>query len=371
MARRGLPILAVVLALCMVNTTAAPTLAGKSARLPADVPPKALRVGVKPLDPFVTRDGDQYRGFSIDLWNEIARRNGWPTTFVWHETLPSLLADVQSSAVDVGIAGITITREREEALDFSYPMFNSGLEVMTTRAGSSGGWATELASVFTAGIGKYLLALVAALLVAGHLIWLATRRRSGLNYLPGVGEGIYKAAGLGLVGDYGVADPRRPLARAAAVIWSIAGISFVSLFTAALASQLTVRGIENKITGVQDLKAAARVATVADSSAAAYLKAHSIAFTTVGGIDDAYRQLDSGDIDAIVFDAPVLQNRLKSSPSTKEVLVGGVFTHENYGIAVQNGSPLRKKINTALLEMTDDGTYEQIYSRYFGDPATN
>ena len=139
---------------------------------------------------------------------------------------------MQTSTVDVGISGITITKDREQALDFSYPMFSAGLEVMTTARGNSPTLTSELAGFLTAGLGRYLLALLAALIIAGHLVWLATRRRTQLGYLAGVGLGIYKAAGLGLVGDYGVAEPKRPLGRAAAVVWTIVGVSFVSLFTA-------------------------------------------------------------------------------------------------------------------------------------------
>jgi polar amino acid transport system substrate-binding protein len=329
-------------------------------------PGSTIKVGIKPLDPFVTRNGDRYHGFSIDLWNEIARRNSWQTSYLWHDTLPSLLTDVQTSTVDVGIAGITITKDREHVLDFSYPMFSAGLEVMTTPRGSSPTLTSELAGFLTAGLGRYLLAMLTALIIAGHLVWLATRRRTPLGYLAGVGLGIYKAAGLGLVGDYGVADPKRPLGRAAAVIWTIVGVSFVSVFTAALASQLTVRNIESKITGLQDLSGA-KVATVTASSAAAYLTAHAITFTGVPTIDDAYRQLDSGRIDAIVFDAPVLQNHIKLTRSTNETMVGGILARENYGIALPAGSALRKKINETLLDITADGTYDELYSKYFED----
>jgi polar amino acid transport system substrate-binding protein len=349
------------------------TVAGGSAasadatRRDADgAPGSTIKVGIKPLDPFVTKNGDRYHGFSIDLWNEIARRNSWQTSYVWHDTLPPLLTDVQTSTVDVGIAGITITKDREQVLDFSYPMFSAGLEVMTTPRGSSSNWTSELASFVTAGVGSYLLALVAALIIAGHLVWLATRRRTQLGYLAGVGLGIYQAAGLGLVGDYGVADPTRPLGRAAAVIWTIMGVSFVSLFTAALASQLTVRNIESKIIGVQNLSGA-KVVTVTSSSAAGYLRAHAITFTDVPTINDAYRQLDSGGVDAIVFDAPVLQNHIKLTRSTNQTLVGGIFARENYGIALPTGSPLRKKINETLLDITADGTYDELYSKYFQD----
>ena len=55
---------------------------------------QTVRVGIKPLDPFVTRTDGRYGGFSIELWDEIARRNGWRTEFVWYETLPPLLDDV-------------------------------------------------------------------------------------------------------------------------------------------------------------------------------------------------------------------------------------------------------------------------------------
>jgi ABC-type amino acid transport substrate-binding protein len=37
------------------------------------------------------------------------------------------------------------------------------------------------------------------------------------------------------------------------------------------------------------------------------------------------------------------------------------------GIALQSGSPLRKKINLALLKIEEDGTYSSIYSKYFGE----
>ena len=351
----------------ILTVAAASAASADTTRRDADgAPGSTIKVGIKPLDPFVTRNGDQYHGFSIDLWNEIARRNSWQTSYVWHDTLPSLLRDVQTSTVDVGIAGITITKDREHVLDFSYPMFSAGLEVMTTPRGSSPTLTSQLASFLTAGLGRYLLAMLTALIIAGHLVWLSTRRHTQLGYLAGVGLGIYKAAGLGLVGDYGVADPQRPLGRAAAVIWTIVGVSFVSVFTAALASQLTVRNIESKITGVQDLSGA-KVATVTASSAAAYLTAHAITFTGVPTIDAAYQQLDSGRIDAIVFDAPVLQNHIKLTRSTNETMVGGILARENYGIALPSGSALRKKINETLLDITADGTYDELYSKYFQD----
>jgi polar amino acid transport system substrate-binding protein len=72
----------------LVLTVAGPAAAsaGEVGRDADGAPGSTLKVGVKPLDPFVTRTGDQYHGFSIDLWNEIARRNSWQTSYLWHDT---------------------------------------------------------------------------------------------------------------------------------------------------------------------------------------------------------------------------------------------------------------------------------------------
>jgi polar amino acid transport system substrate-binding protein len=68
-----------------------------------------------------------------------------------------------------------------------------------------------------------------------------------------------------------------------------------------------------------------------------------------------------------VFDAPVLQNHIKLTRSTNETVVGGIFAREDYGIALPTGSVLRKKINETLLDIKEDGTYDELYARYFGD----
>ena len=46
-------------------------------------------------------------------------------------------------------------------------------------------------------------------------------------------------------------------------------------------------------------------------------------------------------------------------------VVGPIFRPEKYGIAVSAGSPLRKQINEALLAMYANGSYEDIYRKWF------
>jgi polar amino acid transport system substrate-binding protein len=46
-------------------------------------------------------------------------------------------------------------------------------------------------------------------------------------------------------------------------------------------------------------------------------------------------------------------------------VVGQLLRPENYGIAVPTNSPLRKELNRILLELAADGTYQDLYDRWF------
>ena len=75
--------------------------------------------------------------------------------------------------------------------------------------------------------------------------------------------------------------------------------------------------------------------------------------------------LMQGKVQAIVYEAPTLQYWAAKRGSGAHQVVGPIFRPEKYGIAVASGSPLRKQINEALLKMYADGSYEDIYGKWF------
>jgi len=322
---------------------------------------QTVRVGIKPLDPFVVRSGSQYSGFSIELWDEIARRNGWSTSYVWYDTLPPLLDEVSASRLDVGIAGISITKDRESRMDFSHPMFNGGLQVIAEQRNDES-WLSHLRGLASPKVGLYLLVLVAMILIAGNVVWLFERKHE--DYVRGVGHGMFRAAGVGLVGELG--EPGHSVGEVARVVWAVVGICFVSAFTASLTTELTVKEITGGIRGVNDL-VDKRVVTVRDTTAAQYLTDRRIDFDALDTVEDAFARLNDGRADAMVFDSPVLHHHVEKTGSERLALIGTVFQREDYGIAMPTGSPLRKPVNSTLLEMRADGTYDRIYKHYFGE----
>ncbi len=81
----------------------------------------------------------------------------------------------------------------------------------------------------------------------------------------------------------------------------------------------------------------------------------------------AFQALKNGDVDAVVNDAPVSADIIKANPELNAKLVGKPFTSELYGIAVnKKKTDLLKALNAALKAVKDDGTYNKIYTKWFG-----
>jgi len=82
---------------------------------------------------------------------------------------------------------------------------------------------------------------------------------------------------------------------------------------------------------------------------------------------EAILALKLGRADAVVLDELVALEEVRANPGQVKV-VGTPFTIEYYGIAIRKGNPdLLRAINLALAQMKADGTYDEIYDRWFGD----
>lgn len=80
----------------------------------------------------------------------------------------------------------------------------------------------------------------------------------------------------------------------------------------------------------------------------------------------AFEDLKAGRVDAVVNDYPVTAYLVKKDPVFE--IVAKIPTGEKYGIAVRKDSEeLLKAINKALAEIKEDGTYDRIYKKWFGE----
>lgn len=207
---------------------------------------------------FQNPDTGEMEGFDIELIQALADESGVEIEF---ETLEfsGLIAGMETGRFEIGIAGITITDERKEKIDFSDPYYDAGL--------------------------------------------------------------------------------------------------------------ITVVEADNEeITSMDDLSGK-KVATRTGSTSYDYLVENypDAEVTPFEGIVEAYMELRSGRIDAVVYDSPNALYYVNEKSEGSLKTVGDIVEAQQYGIAFKQGSELVDPFNEALAKFKEDGTYDDIYEKWFGE----
>ena len=222
---------------------------------------KILKVATDPtFAPFEFQGSDgKVQGFDIDLMNGISKSAGFQ---VEYQNMPfdGMIATLQSSRVDAGLAGITITPERLKTISFSKPYIKAGL---------------------------------------------------------------------------------------------------------ALAVQENNKEI-TKFDNLKNKKIAVQIGTTGANEAKKITGAKISTFKTP---DLALQELANGNVDAVINDAPVTLYAMKTGNLKKVKVVGELLTEEYYGIATPKNSPNLEAINQGLDAIIKDGTYAQIYKKWFNSES--
>lgn len=316
--------------------------------------------------PFSMVENGADTGFSIDLLNEVAKNLDWTFTINRVQSFSDMLDAVQNGTADAAIANISITASREAVLDFSQPIFEAGLQIMTPSDPNTG-------SVWSILLSKDLVLAIfgafALLLGGGMLMWRLERKHQDyfdLTAREAMFPAFWWALNLIVNGGFEERQPRTPLGRLFGVFLVISSLFFVSVFVARITAAMTVGAIQANVSDINDLYGK-NVGTIAGSTSADFLTKRDLGFSSYENVDLLLEAFEASDIDAVVFDAPILAYYVNSQKDNRARLIGQVFLAENYGIALPSNSPLSEQINQSLLELREDGTYDRVYRKWFGN----
>jgi len=327
---------------------------------------QSITVATVTRAPFSMEEGGAQVGFSVDLMNEAASRIGRDVEWLRLDSFGDMLMAVQDGRADAAIANISITSERETIMDFSQPMFESGIQVLLTPEDSK---ATSIFSaLFTPQIGLLILSSLAVLLGSGMLMWLFERRKQPYfdrNARDAAFPAFWWALNLIVNGGFEERMPQSRAGRFFAVLMVIGSLFFVSIFVANITAAMTVNAISEKFEGLSDLEQR-QVATVTGSTSQAFLQQRDIRHIGFVSTQPMFSAFEIGVVDAIVFDSPILAYYAANQNPNGTRLVDSVYRSENYGIAFPSGSELREDIDQALLTMIEDGTCDTLKAKWFG-----
>nr|WP_298411503.1 transporter substrate-binding domain-containing protein [uncultured Halomonas sp.] len=227
---------------------------------------ETLQVATDPsFVPFEMMDQEsgEMVGFDMDILNEVAKRAGFEVdlrTMDFNGIIPA----VQTGNIDLAIAGITITEEREKIVDFTDPYYDSGLRIL-------------------------------------------------------------------------------------------------------------VSANNEDVEEFEDLEGM-RIGTKIGSTSYDYLQKNlgdSAEITPYPGSSDMYMALMGGSVDAVFYDAPNVGYFSQTKGQGRVKTVGSLYEGQQYGIAFADGSKWVEPANKALSEMREDGTYDEIHKKWFGEASTS
>ncbi|MEY4099355.1 MAG: hypothetical protein RL300_526 [Pseudomonadota bacterium] len=356
-----------------IGSHAAEANSAPAAKAMVGAAPVTLKIAIKPAKPFTFKENEQWKGYSVDLWNEVAKINNWGIEWVDKETVPQVLESLQKRETDVAVGALSVTEEREKILDFSHPIYESGLQIVT-RTSSAGSMLDALRGLMSFQVLGGLGVLALALIVVSWLLWRLERHHNEESFpkspSAGLKESIWWSTNTLISGGCENISPTGTAGRLVAVVWMLGGIAFTSYITAVFTSTLTVSRLDSEINGLQDL-GSQTVATIRGTSGSDFLKKKGIKTAEFSNLDEAMKALDGKDIKTVVYDAPILRYWLNTHTKESEnlILAGEPFARQHYAFGMPMSSERRKEVNEALLQLKASGKMDEINKQWFGANA--
>ncbi len=325
-----------------------------------------LQVGTKQSPPFAIKNLDgSWTGISIELWDHLADELN--LEFEYQElTLSEMLMELEEGRLDAAVAAISVTADRHKRVNFCHPHYSTGLGIAVSTSDSSSPWKL-LSRVVSTRLVTIVVVMVLTVAVCGVLFWLFERKSNasmfGGKRRQGLGMGIWWSTIL-LFGHKGII-PVSTMGRLLATLAMLASIMVLSILTGVITSVLTVQQLDVGITRLADLHRV-RVATVASSTSADYLRQRRIFFRGYATAREAIEAVDADKADAVVYDAALLKYSASSEYANRIDVLPLLFNVQEYAIVLPRDSELRNSLNEALLRYRESDAWEELVYRYLG-----
>ncbi|MEL6640885.1 MAG: transporter substrate-binding domain-containing protein [Pseudomonadota bacterium] len=334
----------------------------------AQEPDRPLQIATVTRAPFSMPDGNGgHTGFSIELLDSAAEELGLTITYDRYDSFTEMMEAVENGRVHGAIANISITASREEVMDFTQPIFDGGIQVMLHPSPDR---TSQLFSVlFTRDVAILVVTAVVLLLIGGMIMWVFERKRQpyfDLSAREAVFPAFWWALNVVVNGGFEERMPRSRLGRVFGPILVIASLFIVSIFVAQITAALTVNAIQDNVDNLSDLDGR-RVGTIEGSTTAQFLDIRGIPHINFFDPEAMFAGFEDGKLDAVVFDGPILAYYAESVAQEDVRLLERVYRPEKYGMALPTRSIQREPLNRVLLRMREDGRYDALLAKWFGN----
>lgn len=149
-------------------------------------------------------------------------------------------------------------------------------------------------------------------------------------------------------------------------------VLFVDPFYESGLTILVSKKSAGSIKGFADLKGKKVAVQIGTTAATKAKEIPDAKITTFNHAGEAILELANGGVDAIINDKPVTDYILTQQPKVAKetVHLPELLTADPMGMAVsKENAALQQELNKALADLKKDGTYDQLYKKWFGAHA--
>lgn len=330
-----------------------------------------LDVGLAGTAPFVSHNGNQDEGISVEIWESIAAKAGYAYRYHQFEDVPAALMELQKEALDMVAGPVSITAERAETLRFTQPYFLSSL-VIASRATRGSVW-QHIKPFFNLSFFSAVAALLIVLTIVGILIWLSERKASPEQFpgraLPGIFNGMWFALVTMTTVGYGDKAPRTVAGKIITGIWMIIALVTATSLIAGISSTITVSKLSASSINSAEKMLKKNIAVIDGSPAEMFVRKYGGHVVLVPSLKAAFEALNQLQVAAIVYDRPQVMYYLREHPDPDVAISTAEYMPQGYGFALRKDSGLASEINIRLLRLQESGAVEGIVNTWLGDQS--
>ncbi len=354
-------IAALILIIHPVATMAAPE--GE----PISAAGKKLVVGVLNDPPYLVKEKDgQWSGLNVDIWESIARDLNVDYEF---KEMPfgGLIDALKNGTIDLSIEAFFVLAERQKLIDYSFAFGSTRLAVATLPDKIPHPWWTAVKTLASWGTLSTIGLLCLILCFLGFLFWLIEHKDNpdhfGGGVAKGIGSGIYWVASTLASGVcFGVALKSLP-ARLLGIVWMLVCAIALSALIASLTNSLSAN--RSTIDAIDD--EGLRYMHLGGITGSA----ESITLRHIGGkyvlyADEkaALKALMKREIDGFLYDEITLQYYRDNEYRGRIALYPTRSRRFSFAFGLPAESPLRRKVNYALLRLMEKPDWSFMLQRY-------
>ncbi|XP_071747530.1 glutamate receptor ionotropic, kainate 2 isoform X1 [Lepeophtheirus salmonis] len=347
---------------------------------------------------------DVFEGYAIDLIAEVAEILKFNYTFKWVDDQKygkrnketgewnGMMGELLAQKADLAIADLTITYEREQAVDFTMPYMNLGVSILYKKPTRKPPNLFSFLSPLSLDVWIYM---ATAYLGVSVLLFILAR------FSPYEWDNPHPCADEPdvLVNEFSLVNsmwftigslmqqgsdlaPKAISTRMVAGMWWFFTLIMISSYTANLAAFLTVERMESPIESAEDLSKQTKIkygcvesgstgAFFRDSKIPTYQRMWSfmestkpVVFTK-GNPEGIERVKKENGNYAFLMESTTIEYVVERECDTTQI--GGLLDSKSYGIALPPGSPYRMPISSAILKLQEGGRLHLLKRRWFSE----